>query len=143
MMPTPGVKARVERFYRALEKLKKLGEKRLEEFISDGDAVDIGERNLHVAIEAIIDVGGFLISRAGFRIPKLYRDIARILYENRILDGNDYKLLDRLVTIRNILVHNYVMLEAETLHKYISRYEDIRRLMANILKYLEEKGFDP
>jgi uncharacterized protein YutE (UPF0331/DUF86 family) len=52
-------------------------------FVGDKNLVDAGERNLQVAIEAVVDVGEALIASKGWMTPKSYRDVGRILIENR------------------------------------------------------------
>ncbi|MEM2083300.1 MAG: HepT-like ribonuclease domain-containing protein [Nitrososphaerota archaeon] len=85
-MPAPGVKARIDRFWRAIIKLQKITNVDIEKFIENENLVDAGERNLQVAIEATIDISEALIAYMKWRIPKSYRDISSILYgrkENR------------------------------------------------------------
>ncbi|MGC8932212.1 MAG: type VII toxin-antitoxin system HepT family RNase toxin [Candidatus Methanodesulfokora sp.] len=106
-MPSPGVKARIERFWIAIEKLKRLSGTSFDDFRS-GDMLDIAERNFQVAIEEIIDVGEHLISQKGWRIPKSYRDVALILHEARVIDKKLYKFLDKAIILRNIIIHNYI-----------------------------------
>lgn len=64
-MPAPGVKARVERFWRAIRRLKTISEVGEERFVDNEDLIDAAERNLQVAVEATIDVGEALIAYMG------------------------------------------------------------------------------
>ena len=142
-MPTPGVKARIDRFWIAIKKLERLSKLEFNEFKSNSDLIDIAERNLQITVEALIDVSEFLISKLNLRTPKSYRDVVRILYEANILDVEEYKFLDKSVILRNIIIHNYVYLKPEILHKYIKEHKRYRGIMHGILKYMEERGIDP
>ena len=61
-MPSPGVKARINRFWRAVKRLEYFKNYSREEFVLNEDLIDSCERNLQVAIKALIDVGEALIS---------------------------------------------------------------------------------
>ncbi|MGC9104000.1 MAG: type VII toxin-antitoxin system HepT family RNase toxin [Candidatus Methanodesulfokora sp.] len=141
-MPPPGVKARIERFWIAIEKLKRLSGTSFDDFRS-GDMLDIAERNFQVAIEAIINVREHLISQKGWRIPKSYRDVALILHEARVIDRKLYKFLDKAIILRNIIIHNYIYLNPEILYKNVKNYEKINDIMKSIIGYMEAHGIDP
>ncbi|RLF13747.1 MAG: hypothetical protein DRJ97_07505, partial [Thermoprotei archaeon] len=68
-MPPPGIKARVERLWRALSRLKELTSRGLDEFKRDLNVVEAAERNLQVAVEALIDLGEFLIASMNWEPP--------------------------------------------------------------------------
>jgi len=61
-VPTPGVKVRIDRFWRAIRRLRELSDISKESFIKNDDKIDAAERNLQVSIETMIDVEEFLIS---------------------------------------------------------------------------------
>ena len=60
-MPSPGVKARIDRFWRAIRRLREISAIDAGRFINDENLIDACERNLQVAIEATIDVSEALI----------------------------------------------------------------------------------
>ncbi|PLJ78458.1 MAG: hypothetical protein B7L53_00460 [Thermofilum sp. NZ13] len=65
-VPSPGLVGRVERFKRAVLRLIKVREMSKEEFLSNPLVIDATERNFQVAIEALLDVGSFIISKKGW-----------------------------------------------------------------------------
>ncbi|NAZ25069.1 MAG: DUF86 domain-containing protein, partial [Thermofilum sp.] len=85
-MPAPGVKARVERFWRAVRRLKTISEVGEERFVDNEDLIDAAERNLQVAVEATIDVREALIAYMRWRTPRSYREIGSILLEQGVID---------------------------------------------------------
>ena len=85
-MPSPGVKARIDRFWRAVKKLQRFSEISMERFIESEDVIDAAERNLHIAVEAAIDLGEALIAYMRWRSPRSYREIATIFLENKAID---------------------------------------------------------
>jgi uncharacterized protein YutE (UPF0331/DUF86 family) len=85
-MPAPGVKARIDRFWRAIKRLQKISSVSMEQFIENEDLIDASERNLQVAIEATIDVSEAIIAYMKWRVPKSYKEIGTILLENKVID---------------------------------------------------------
>jgi len=142
-MPAPGVKARIDRFWIALNKLERISKTGFDEFKSNSDLIDIAERNLQIVIEAIIDVSQHLISRLNWRIPKSYRDISSILNEKNVLSRDKYEFLDDSIIIRNIIIHNYIYLKPGILYKYVRNYGNYREIMNDILTYMERNNIDP
>jgi len=106
-MPSPGVKARIDRFWRAIKRLEDLQLIDLKDFIKDENAIDAAERNLHVAIEAMIDVCEALISYMKWRTPRSYRGVGKILGDRELLSHEEVVTFEEAVRLRNILVHNY------------------------------------
>ena len=143
-MPTPGVKARIDRFWRAVRRLEAISSAGEERFASDDNLVDAGERNLQVAIEAVIDVGEALIAYMGWRTPKSYRDVSTVLFENGVISGALYEQFKRAVNIRNILVHNYVYVMPKDLYATIKDLiGTLTEIMNSIISYMAERGIDP
>lgn len=70
----------------------------------DKDSV---ERNLHKIIEAVIDIGKMLIVEKKFREPESNREVFQILEENGIFPPEFIPLLDKMIGMRNIIVHGY------------------------------------
>jgi uncharacterized protein YutE (UPF0331/DUF86 family) len=143
-MPAPGVKARVERFWRAIRRLKTISEVGEEHFVDNEDLIDAAERNLQVAVEATIDVGEALIAYMRWRTPRSYREVGSILLEQGVIDETLYRLFQEAVSIRNILVHNYVYMAPKELYANIkSLITPLTRIMNSVLSYMREKNIDP
>jgi uncharacterized protein YutE (UPF0331/DUF86 family) len=143
-VPAPGVKARVERFWRAIRRLKTISEVGEERFAENEDLIDAAERNLQVAVEAAIDVGEALIAYMRWRTPRSYREVGAILLERGVIDETLYRLFQEAVSIRNVLVHNYVYMAPKELYANIkSLITPLTRIMNSVLRYMQEKNIDP
>jgi uncharacterized protein YutE (UPF0331/DUF86 family) len=143
-MPPPEVKARIDRFWRAIRRLREISAIDAERFISDENLIDACERNLQVAIEATIDVSEALISYMKWRTPKSYRNVNLILLENKVL--NEFlnnKFIDT-IEFRNILVHNYIYLNPKQIYDRINDLINILTQIMNIvLEYFQKNNIDP
>ncbi len=143
-MPPPGVKARIDRFWRAIKRINQLYSLGLQNFVKNEDALDAGERNLQVAVEALIDVGEALIAKMDWRTPKSYKDIGLILKERNVLNNEQTKFFVDAVKLRNILIHNYIYLPPEKIYENLRKFKKILTLiMDNLIGYMEKMGVDP
>jgi uncharacterized protein YutE (UPF0331/DUF86 family) len=100
------VLARLQHLSRVLIELRRLSllsSKEKAEFVIQLAA----ERALHVAAEAIFDVGHHVLSGRGLPVPTNYRGIAPGLFEAGILSKESADGLDGLAGLRNLLVHDY------------------------------------
>lgn len=132
-MPPPGVKARIDRFWRAIRRLNEIYDRGLTEYLSDENLIDASERNLQVAIEAVIDVSEAIIAKMKWRTPLSYKDSARILYENQVIDADELQILLEAIDLRNILIHNYVYITPDETYKKIKK---LKQALTNIMKKL-------
>ena len=143
-MPAPGVKARVDRFWRAIKRLQTILNVSEEQFIENEDLIDASERNLQVAVEAMIDVSEALIAYMRWRTPKSYKESGMILLENRVIGETLSEQFKEAVNIRNILVHNYVYLAPRELYANIKNFVvSLTKMMNNVISYMQEKNIDP
>jgi len=98
----------------------------------DKDSV---ERNLHKIIEAIIDIGKMLIAEKKFREPGSNREVFQILEENGIFPPEFMPLLDKMIGLRNIIVHGYDRVDDSIIFGVLKKnLEDIRKLSAILRK---------
>jgi len=143
-MPSPGVKARIDRFWRAIRRLEELSSVDAERFVSDENLIDACERNFQVAIEATIDVSEALISYMKWKTPKSYIDVSLILLENKVLNEFLNKKFIEAIEFRNILVHNYVYLDSKQIYDKIDDLIKIlTQIMNIILDYFKKNNIDP
>jgi uncharacterized protein YutE (UPF0331/DUF86 family) len=143
-MPPPGVKARIDRFWRAIRRLREISAIDSERFINDENLIDACERNLQVAIEATIDVSEALISYMRWRTPKSYRDVSLILLENKILNEFLNNKFIEAIEFRNILVHNYIYLNPKQIYDRINDLINIlTQIMNSVLEYFQKNNIDP
>jgi len=116
----------------------------MDEFTANEDLIDSCERNLQVAIEALIDVGEALISNLDWRTPKSYREVGIILREKRVLTDSDLKHFVELVKIRKILINNYVYISPERVYEIAKKYTTVLIvLMEKIINFMNSMGIDP
>jgi len=123
--------------------LKGIGEIPLEQFLADEDKIDASERNLQVAIEALMDIGEALISMMNWEAPKSYREVATLLSGHDVITLEQGRRLEELIRLRNVLVHNYVYVDPRNVYQGTLKVGELTTMMNSLLAYVQARGMDP
>lgn len=121
---------RLERLRDYLNILQKVQQYDCNRFVNDPFIHGTAERNLHLAIECLLDIGNHIIADRGYDKPESYADIFRILHQNKVIQDQLYKNLEGMAAFRNVLVHDYMHLDRSRVYQAIK----------NKTKYLDELG---
>ena len=117
-----------------LEKINDFDQKT---FSSNQDIYYRFERVLHLAVEAVLDLGNHLIADQNLETPDSNRHIFRILFENEIITNELKESLVKMAGFRNILVHDYLDLDRELEYEIIkNNIDDIKEFMRVVLDFL-------
>ncbi|ACB86126.1 type VII toxin-antitoxin system HepT family RNase toxin [Natranaerobius thermophilus] len=97
------------------------------------------ERTLQMAIESCLDIAGHIISYSGFREPISNQDTFQILIEENIVDSHLGERLKKMAKFRNIIVHDYAIIDPEIVHSIVkNNISDLREFSIIIKKtYLD------
>ncbi|MCT4594630.1 MAG: DUF86 domain-containing protein [Anaeromicrobium sp.] len=76
--------------------------------------------NIQRACEACIDLAMYIVSIKRFGIPQNSRDVFDMLEENHILDKDLAKKFKSMVGFRNIVVHNYEVINVDIIDGIIN-----------------------
>ena len=108
-----------------------------EKFSNEMDIYFRFERALHLAIEAVIDIGNHIIADQQFKTPDSNKNIFRILADNNIINKELSESLMKMAGFRNILVHDYLELDRELEYEIIlNNIDDIEKFMEIAIKYI-------
>jgi uncharacterized protein YutE (UPF0331/DUF86 family) len=111
--------ARLERLREYLNILESVQQYDCKRFVEDPFIHGTAERNLHLAIECLLDIGNHIIADRGYAKPESYEDVFHILYQNEVINPELYKNLQGMAAFRNILVHDYMRLDKTRVHQMI------------------------
>lgn len=111
--------ARLERLREYLDILVSVQQYNCKRLVEDPFIHGAAERNLHLAIECLLDIGNHIIADRGYPRPENYADIFHILYEKEVIDPQLYKNLQGMAAFRNILVHDYMRLDRVRVYQMI------------------------
>ena len=89
------------------------------------------ERALHIAAEAIFDIGHHILAGRGLDVPATYREVLPALARAGIIDTALLGRLEGLAGLRNILVHDYAVVESPRLWQLLDdRLGDLHAIYA-------------
>jgi uncharacterized protein YutE (UPF0331/DUF86 family) len=88
----------------------------LPEYLADENMQMIVERRLQLAIQACIDIANHLVARLGTRLPEEQENVFALLGSEGILPVDVAQRMVGMVRFRNILVHDYLEIDAAQVH---------------------------
>lgn len=90
---------------------------------------DATERNIQKIIEAIIDIGKMVIADRKLREPGNNREVFLILEENGLFLPEYFLLMDKMIGMRNIIVHGYNRIDDSIVYGVLKKnLDDIKDL---------------
>ena len=93
-----------------------------EEYLSSQDNIDIAERNIHVAIEACMDIGKIIIANKNLKEPADNKGIFTVLAEAGLINKKSLGFLIPMAGTRNILVHGYDRVDSALIYGIIKKH---------------------
>ncbi|MCA1765427.1 MAG: DUF86 domain-containing protein [Desulfobulbaceae bacterium] len=124
--------ARLERLREYLEILKAVQGYDLKRFVEDPFIHGTAERNLHLAIECLLDIGNHVISDRDYPKPENYADIFRILHDRGVIPVRLLDDLKGMAAFRNVLVHDYLRLDREKVYRIVREKTEVMEKLAAI-----------
>jgi uncharacterized protein YutE (UPF0331/DUF86 family) len=128
--------SKIETVQNSLKKLYEIRKKvpDYEKYIKSWIYKDAAERNLHRAIEAIIDIGKMLISDKKLKIPESNREVFILLAENDLFPAEYLDLIFKMIGVRNIIVHSYDKIDDSVLYGILKKNLNDFKKILQILK---------
>ena len=108
-------------------------------FFADSRNVHTAESCMRRALESLFDIGRHMLSK-GYGIPAgIYRDVARLLAEQGILDEGEGKLLQQMAGYRNRLTHFYNEVSAAELYRICTEnLDDLTKIRAAFQRWIRD-----
>lgn len=104
-----------------LANLGDLGLKDRAGFLSDRHKQAAAESYLRRALEALFDLSRHILARKFAVSAPEYKDVARVLFEKRVLSRSESEKLRIMAGYRNRLVHFYYEIGPEELHEVCTK----------------------
>jgi uncharacterized protein YutE (UPF0331/DUF86 family) len=128
LAPDPKViAAKLATIEEALGFLEEMAALDYETFVADRRNYRAAERYLHLACEAVFEIGTHLIASLGLARPERYADVLPVLRQSDIVTTGTATALQDLAGFRNLLVHEYGRIDHRRVHGFIrTRLDDLR-----------------
>lgn len=132
MTPKDAIRERLDRLEDYVALLEGLRDKDIQDPYVKGAL----ERYLHLAAECALDIGEMLISARRMPKAETYREVITRLSEAGILDEGLALRFQDIASLRNILVHDYIRVDAGRLQAFLSELDDFRAFAVQIERAL-------
>lgn len=122
-----------------LEKLKIFQAMDFETFKSDFRNIDSTLHRLQTSIQALVDIGGYIIASLGLRTPGSSAEVIDILVENGFLENDRKDRYISMIQFRNRIVHFYNDIDLKILYQIVQEeLNDIRDLFRSLVLIIEK-----
>lgn len=97
------------------------------------------ERYLQLSVQSIIDTAHLIIIDLGFKRPEDNYEAISILFEKKIISENLARKLNKMVGLRNILVHEYGKIDRKKVFKILTgQLQDLEEFKKQIIKFINK-----
>ena len=132
------IQTRIDVIMENIEKLNILRAKSFEEFVSDFRNTDSASHRLQTSIQALLDIGSYIIASLGLRTPNTNAEIIEILSEKGYFPKDRADKYIRMGQFRNRIVHVYNHIDTETLYDIlVNEMDDIITFYTDLLKIVQ------
>lgn len=122
-----------------LEKLKVVKAKTYDDFISDFRNVDSALHRLQTSIQALLDIGSYIIANLGLRTPNTNAEIIEVLSEAGCISKEESKTFIKMSQFRNRIVHLYNKIDTQMLYDILlNELDDIKVFYTCLLKIIDQ-----
>jgi len=85
-------------------------------------------------IQIIIDIASSIVAERNLGTPQNYSEAITLLVSNNYIENELGKKLIRMIGLRNLLVHEYGIIDIKKLYEYLNSLNDIRDFVNTIKK---------
>jgi len=134
------LKTKAAQLDRALERIRSKLPSSLKAFKADADAQDIVYRNFEIVVQNCVDMGSHVIAAHEWPTPRTMGEVFDLLAAHGAISRPLGQALRAMVTVRNILVHDYTRLDHGKAYRLIRRGTTIApRFCLRLLKTARRK----
>jgi uncharacterized protein YutE (UPF0331/DUF86 family) len=122
-----------------LEKIEIFRAMSYEEFISDFRNIDSALHRLQTSIQALVDIGGYIIGSLGLRTPSTSGEVIDILVERGLLKIERRDRYISMIQFRNRIVHFYNTMNLKILYQILqNELIVIREIYREFIQIIEK-----
>lgn len=84
------------------------------------------------AINNLIDLGGYIVTKNKLGFPSTYGEIFEILEKNKYLNKKELSVFKRLVFLRNLIAHEYYEISKEDIREVVNLFDSLEKFIEKI-----------
>jgi uncharacterized protein YutE (UPF0331/DUF86 family) len=132
------LKSRTLNLSNSLRKISELQSKSKSASLQDYTISDSVLYNFQVAIEAITDIGNYILRRGNHKIPETRAEVFELLCQHEYLDSSLENRLLEMSRFRNLLVHGYVAVNLSIVYEILqTRLDLLKQITSQLLRPME------
>lgn len=133
------IQTKIDVIFDNIEKLSSLKTKTYDDFISDFRNIDSALHRMQTSIQALLDIGSYIIASLGLKTPNTNAEIIEILSEAGYIPKDNIETYMKMSQFRNRIVHLYNHIDTKTLYEImVNELGDIKDFCKDLLKIIEE-----
>lgn len=133
------VQERLKKLEEQLALLRELQSVPSEQFIANPRDHVYALHLLQTAIQTIIDIGTHLVASLNLGRLEEYRDVARLLAQEKIISENLRPKIEKMIGLRNLIIHEYLRIDIGKLYQVLQHnLEDLAQFARHITDFLEQ-----
>ncbi len=133
------IQTKIDVIFDNIEKLSSLKAKTYNDFISDFRNIDSALHRMQTSIQALLDIGSYIIASLGLKTPNTNAEIIEILSEAGYISKDNVETCIKMSQFRNRIVHLYNHIDTKTLYEILANeLGDIKDFYKDLLKIIEE-----
>ncbi len=141
MIDQAEIQRRVQVVQRYAHKLDEMARLDTDRFLADEHLPASAERYLQIACEACLEIGLLVISGLNLRRPVEYDEIPAILTEAGFMGAEYGPHIERIIKVRDLLIHGYTSIEPHALHNHLSaRSQDLQFFAGQATNFVRRFG---
>jgi len=134
------LRSRLDVLRENLEKLERIPQGSFDEFASDFRNVAAALHLLQTAIQALIDLAGYLVAARALRTPRTSHELFETLEEAGLLPSGCATRFARIVGFRNRIVHLYDRVDERRVFEILTHHRPDLAELLDLLLAIEESG---
>lgn len=110
-----------------------------EEFSSNFEHIDTTIHNIQTSIEALLDIGRYIIADLGCKLPQTNAQVIEILEEENLISQEKVVDYIGMVGFRNRVVHEYNSIDVKLLYEILqNETQDLKNFLAELLQIIKD-----
>jgi len=89
------------------------------------------------SVNALIEIGEWIVTEKNLGFPSTYREIFELLYNYKIIDKETLGSIKRLIFLRNLISHEYYKITKDELIEMVDLLKDVGKFIKKVREELK------